>query len=354
MTLFDERGGWPGVLGHLVAGRHLDAGWAAAALTEILRGDATPSQLTAFVVALRSKGETAEELFGMLDAVLDAATRVPLPDAVRARAVDLVGTGGDHSSSINVSTLSSLVVAACGVPVCKHGNRAASSQCGAADLLETLGASIELGPTGVAACVERVGFGFCFAPRFHPAFRHAGPSRREIGIRTAFNLLGPLANPSGLGRHLVGVATPDAAPAMVEALARRGATCAWVVHGHGGLDELSLAGPSHVWAYADGRHHRFDVDPSALGLTPAGLDAIAGGDPSVNARLARDVLHGSPGPHREVVLLNAAAGLVVAGAVDELADGIARAGAAIDGGAAAATLEAYVAETRRQAADVAR
>src|SRR5829696_8257660 len=243
----DAHGGWPGLLTELLAGRDLSADQARAAMATILDGRATPAQLIGFVVALRAKGETAEELSGLLDAVLGHAELVPLGDDLRDRAVDIVGTGGDRSHSINVSTMAALVTAGAGVPVCKHGARGASSQCGTADVLEALGLVIELSPGGVRRCVEEAGFGFCFAPRFHPAFRFAAPSRKEIGIPTVFNLLGPMANPGQVRRQLIGVADAGFAARMLASVRAHGSTDAWIVHG-GGLDELTTTGPSTVLA----------------------------------------------------------------------------------------------------------
>ncbi|MHB1090451.1 MAG: anthranilate phosphoribosyltransferase, partial [Ilumatobacteraceae bacterium] len=237
---------WSDVIGRLVAGNDISSGEAKKVMDTVLRGEASPSQISAFVVALRAKGETADELQGMLSSVLEAASKVELPIGIASRSIDIVGTGGDRSHSVNISTMASLVVAGAGVPVCKHGNRAASSQCGTADVLEALGVTIELDGAGVAQCVVEAGMGFCFAPMFHPAFRHAGPSRREIGIPTAFNLLGPMANPAAVNFMVVGVGDPSVAPTMARVLATRGVRCAWVVHGHGGMDELSLSGPCSV------------------------------------------------------------------------------------------------------------
>jgi len=333
-----EHGGWPALIGALLARQHLTATQARDAMTTILSGNATPAQLVGFVVALRSKGETAEELSGLLDAVLSEAEVVPLDDAILDRAVDIVGTGGDRSHSINISTMAGLVTAAAGIPVCKHGARAASSKCGTADVLEALGVAVELGPVEVAACVADVGFGFCFAPRFHPAFRFAAPARREIGIPTVFNLLGPMANPGRVRRQVIGVADPSFADRMVETLATHGSTHAWVVHG-GGLDELSTTGPSEVIELRDGVQRRLTVDPVALGLARVTDDDLRGGDPGHNADVVRRVLGGEHGPHREIVLLNAAAALTVGGAVDGLAEGIELAAAAIDDGRATDLLE---------------
>src|SRR6476469_9968728 len=235
MDSLDDLGGWPALLIELVEGRDLPAAHARAAMATILSGDATAAQLIAFVVALRAKGESPEELSGLLDAVLDAAELVPLDDDLRARAVDVVGTGGDRSHSINVSTMAAIVVAGAGVPVCKHGARGASSLCGTADVLEALGVVLELSPGGVRRCVEEAGIGFCFAPRFHPSFRFAAPSRREIGIPTVFNLLGPMANPGRVRRQVIGVADAAFAERMLETLKSHGSRRTWIVHG-GDLD----------------------------------------------------------------------------------------------------------------------
>jgi anthranilate phosphoribosyltransferase len=345
MTPFEEIGGWPRLIGDLLARTHLTYHQAQAAMATILAGEATPAQLIGFVVALRAKGETGDELTGMLDAVLAAATRVTLPDDVLDKAVDIVGTGGDRSHSINVSTLSALVVAAAGVPVCKHGARAASSQCGTADLLEALGADVELGPQGVARCVTEVGFGFCLAARFHPAFRFAAASRREIGVPTAFNLLGPMANPARVRRHVIGVADPGFADRMIESLAYHGSELAWVVSGPG-LDELSTTGPSTVHELRHGDVRTFTVDGVDLGLARAQPEDLVGGAPAENATLSRRVLAGDHGAHRDIVLLNAAAGLVVGGRVADLPGGIDLAAATIDSGAAVDLLERFVAMSR--------
>jgi anthranilate phosphoribosyltransferase len=341
-------GGWPGVIGALLAGRDLSSEWARAAMDAILSGTATPAQISGFVVALRAKGETAAELSGLLNAVLAAATLVPLPPHLRDRAIDIVGTGGDHSHSINVSTMAAIVVAGAGVPVCKHGNRAASSQCGTADVLEALGVQIELGPHGVAACIETSGMGFCLAPRYHPAFRFAGPPRREIGVPTVFNLLGPMANPAQVKHQLIGVADARFAEQMLTTLRSHGTTSAWVVHGNG-LDELSTTGLSQVSALQNEQIHHFRVDPSKLGLAPATGDDLRGGDPAHNADAVRAVLAGTAGPHRDVVLLNAAAALVVVGAAADLPTGLEQAAVSIDDGHAERALDLLIVESSRQA-----
>jgi len=351
MNALEELGGWPALLSDLVEGRDLPAAHARAAMATILSGDATAAQLIGFVVALRAKGETPEELSGLLDAVLDAASLVPLSEEMRSRAVDIVGTGGDRSHSINVSTMSAIVVAGAGVPVCKHGARAASSQCGAADVLEELGVAIDLSPQGVLRCIEEVGIGFCFAPKFHPAFRFAAPSRREIGIATVFNLLGPMANPGRVRRQLIGVANPAVAERMLASLRLHGSERAWVVHG-GGLDELTTTGPSTVLALDDDNVRTFTIDPVALGFAPAIPDELVGGTPAQNAEVVRRVLKGEHGAHRNIVVLNAAAGLVVAGTAESMEEGIAAATSSIDEGHAARILDRWVHESQAVEADL--
>jgi anthranilate phosphoribosyltransferase len=338
---------WPSILTELIAGRNLDEATAREVMSTILRGDATAAQIAGFLVALRAKGEHVDELTGLLGGALDEATLVPLTDDERGRCVDIVGTGGDGSHSINVSTMAALVIAGAGVPVCKHGNRSASSKCGSADLLELLGVVIELHADGVAACVREAGIGFCFAPVFHPAFRFAGPPRREIGVPTAFNLLGPMANPGRVRRQVIGVADPRFVEPMALTLQRQGLDHAWVVHG-AGLDELTTTGPSTVLALLDGSIREFTVDPAQLGLQVATADDLRGGDPDENADVIRRVLGGEVGPHRDIVVLNAAAGLVVGGAVADIAAGIDVAGAAIDDGSAQGALDALVRVSQAQ------
>lgn len=342
MSTIDEHGGWPALLSALLERNHLTADQARAAMTTILTGDATPAQLIGFVVALRAKGESAEELSGLLDAVLAHASIVPLTEAQRDAAVDIVGTGGDQSHSINVSTMAAIVTAAAGVPVCKHGARGASSKCGTADVLQELGVAIELTPEGVRHCIDVAGIGFCFAPVFHPAFRFAAPARREIGIPTVFNLLGPMANPGRVRRQVIGVANAAFAERMVETLKSHGSIHSWVVHG-GGLDELTTTGASQVIELHDGGIRHFTVDPVELGFTLARMDDLAGGDPPHNADVVRRVLAGARGPHRDIVVLNAAAGLVVGGRVETLTDGAELAERTIDSGGATETLQRMVA-----------
>jgi anthranilate phosphoribosyltransferase len=252
---------WATVMSTLVAGNDLDAATAGSVMTTILRGDASAAQIGGFLVGLRAKGETVDELDGLLAATLREATWVSLSEDERSRCVDIVGTGGDGTHSVNVSTMAALVMAGAGAPVCKHGNRSASSKCGAADVLELLGVAIELHADGVAACVREVGIGFCFAPIFHPAFRFTGPPRRELGVPTTFNLLGPMANPGRVRRQVIGVADPAFAIPMIETLQRQGLTDAWVVHGLG-MDELTTLGPSKVLGLHDGAITEFTIDPS--------------------------------------------------------------------------------------------
>jgi anthranilate phosphoribosyltransferase len=339
-----QSGGWSGVLGTLTSHADLDRDTAYAAMAEILEGEATPVQIAGFIVALRMKGETVDELTGLVGAMRDRAVPVELdrPDGV----IDLVGTGGDRSHTINVSTLAALTVVGAGGRVCKHGNRAASSACGTADVLEALGLAFDLGPEGVARCVDAVGFGFCFAPRFHGAMRHAGPPRKELGVPTVFNFLGPLANPARVTRQVTGVADPAMAERMVRVLANNGSERALVVYGHDGLDELTTTTTSTVHELRDGEVRTYDVDPVALGIPLATLADLQGGDATVNAEISRAVLGGEPGPKADIVALNAAAGLVAAGLADTIADGLDQARAALADGRAAAALDAVVTESQ--------
>ncbi len=334
-------GGWPSLISRLLERDDLPAEHARTAMATILAGDATPAQLIGFIIALRAKGETPEEISGLLDAVLAAAEIVPLGDDLRDRAIDIVGTGGDRSHSINVSTMAAIVVAGAGVPVCKHGARASSSQCGTADVLEALGVRVELDPAGVKRCVEEVGMGFCLAPRYHPAFRFAAPSRREVGVPTVFNLLGPMANPGRVRRQVIGVANPAVADRMLASLRLHGSVSSWVVHGQG-LDELTTTGASTVLELRDGRVRTFSIDPVELGLAPAIPEELVGGTPDVNADAVRRVLGGERGAHRDIVVLNAAAGLVVADVAADMAAGLDLARESIDSGAASRVLDGLV------------
>ncbi len=302
----------------VVEGGTLSEAEAAAAMMDIFEGNATPSQIGAFATALRMKGETVEEIAGLARVMRDYATRVQLDGDV----VDLVGTGGDGSNTFNISTISSMVVAAAGGRVAKHGNRAITSGCGSADILKALDVAIDLSAENVAACVNEAGFGFMFAPAFHPSLKHAGPTRAEIGIRTVFNVLGPITNPAFATHLLVGAGAGPLAPKLAMALSRLGAKHALVVHGAGGLDEISLSGPTQVYEVEDGEVTSYEIDPDKFGLSRADLSAIQGGTVESNLELARSALSGEPGPTRDVVLLNAGAGLYAAGLADTIKEGI--------------------------------
>ncbi|MGY1796468.1 anthranilate phosphoribosyltransferase [Geodermatophilus sp. SYSU D00525] len=340
---------WPGLLTRLLSRQDLTAADTAWAMREVMSGEATPAQVAGFAVALRAKGEAPEEVAGLAATMLERATPVEVP----VPTVDIVGTGGDGAHTVNISTMAAVVTAAAGVPVAKHGNRAASSSSGAADVLEALGVVIDLPAPAVARCVQEAGIGFFFAPVFHPSFRHTAAPRRELGIGTVFNFLGPLTNPARPVAAAIGCADPRMAPVLAEVVAGRGAR-ALVFRGDDGLDELTTATTSSVWVARDGAVTPGRVDPAALGIAPAGPDALRGGDPAHNAAVFRRVLDGEPGAVRDAVLLNAAAALA---AFDErggelgdlLGAGIERAAAAVDDGRAAALLDRWVAVSREAA-----
>lgn len=342
MAEIDAVGGWATVISRVLSGEELDAGTVGVALEVILEGNATPAQIAGFVVALRSRGETAGELSAMLDVVIQHAVVVPLTPEQQRSAIDVVGTGGDGSHSINVSTMAALVAAGAGALVCKHGNRSASSSCGTADVLEQLGVNIGADAETVAQCVGSAGIGFCFAPTFHPAFRFAGPPRREIGIPTAFNLLGPMANPGHVQRQLIGVADPNRAELVLDTLQQRGAEHVWVVHGNG-LDELSTTGVSTIHELRAGSVRTFSIDATEYGLARANNEDLAGGGPEENAHVVRRVLGGELGSHRDIVVLNAGAALVVAGRADDISAGIEMAERSIDEGSALIALNSLIA-----------
>jgi anthranilate phosphoribosyltransferase len=338
---------WPTVLSALIGGESLSSADAAWAMNEIMSGSATPVQIAGFAIALRSKGESTEEMLGLSGAMLDRAARLTVDGPI----VDTCGTGGDRASTVNISTLAALVVRGAGGTVVKHGNRAASSVCGSADLLEELGVVIGLDPDGVARCVELCGIGFCFAPVFHPALRHAAGARGELGVATVFNFLGPLANPARPQAQAVGVADERMAAVMAGVLAARGSS-ALVFRGTDGLDELSVAAPSRVWVVAGGEVRDDRVDPADLGLPPVPPDALRGGDAAHNAAISRRLLDGELGAVRDAVVLNAAAALVAldgpteAPVADQLGDACVRAAEALDSGAAAQALAAWVEASR--------
>jgi anthranilate phosphoribosyltransferase len=329
---------WGQTITTLLAGHDLDEKQAAAAMTEIMEGAATPTQFAGFVVALRAKGETVEEVVGLVKTMRAFSQRIE----VSGDLLDTCGTGGDRTGTFNVSTAAALVCAGAGAKVAKHGNRAASSRCGSADVLEALGVKIDLPPEGVATCIEQAGIGFCFAPMFHPAMRHAGVPRRELGVATIFNFLGPLSNPAGATRQALGVADERMVDIMVEVLGQLGSERVLAFHGSGGLDELSTAGPSYVVELNEGTITRWTIDPDELGLAPAPIEALAGGDADENAQHIRSVLSGQPGPQRDVVVLNAAAGLMAAGRASDMSGGLEKASEAIDSGQAAAALERLI------------
>ena len=323
---------------------------ASAAMGEIMDNRAAPSQIAGFLIALAMKGERPAEVVGLARAMRARAT--PL-SSTSSPVFDTCGTGGDRSHTFNVSTVTALVVAACGVRVAKHGNRSVSSQCGSADVLEALGVNIAAPPAVVERCLSEVGLAFFMAPTFHPSMRHAAQTRKELGVRTAFNLLGPLTNPAGASRQLVGVPRPELTELVARSLGMLGSDRAWVVHGADGLDELSTTGYTKVSECRLGSVNTFYLHPSDVRLRKASPDELRGGGPDDNARIARDVLGGTGGAARDIVLLNAGASLLIAGAVDTVQDGLARAADALDSGRAAEVLAALVRESNR-AAEVAR
>jgi anthranilate phosphoribosyltransferase len=330
----------------LLDGHDLGRDDACAVMGEIMGGAATPAQIGGFLIALRAKGETADEIAGCADAM--RAHVLPVRTE-REDVVDVVGTGGDGSHTFNISTTAAIVAAAAGSAVAKHGNRAVSSLSGSADVLEALGFELEQPPERIAVSIDRLGFGFMFAPLHHPAMRHAGPVRRELGTRTIFNVLGPLTNPAGARAGVFGVYAPDIARTVADALAVLGSRRAFVVHGAGGVDELSPAGPNLVFEVADGVVHERVVDPVELGIEPCEPGALAGGSPADNARITRDVLSGAGGPRRDAVVLNAGGAIAAAGHADDLREGLALAAEAIDDGHAAERLEELVAFSRESA-----
>jgi len=337
---------WPDVLMPLLRHQDLTPDLVGAAMATILDGNATDAQIAAFAVAMRSKGETAAELAALVRTMLAYSERVEvMSEAEAGPLVDTCGTGGDRSHTFNISTLSALVLAGAGagVRVAKHGNRAASSKCGSADVLEALGVVIDLGAAGVARCIDEVGIGFCFAQKFHPALRFAGPARSQIGVPTTFNFLGPLANPARVQRQVLGVGDPAMAERVAAALVELGSERAMVFFGHDGLDELTTVDSSTVLTVADGAVTKETLDPTQLGLDRVTLDELRGGDAVHNADIVRGVLAGEPGPRRDVVLLNASAAFQVAEIASSWADGIEQAAAVIDDGRAAAVLERWIA-----------
>src|SRR5690242_4819062 len=317
------------------------------AMAEVLAGSCTDAQIAAFLVALHMKGETVEEIVGFAEAIRAAATplhisrnsAVDVSGTERDALVDTCGTGGDASGTFNISTATALTVAGAGVRVAKHGNRSATSQCGSADVMEALGVNIMLTPDRIAACLERVGIAFLFAQAIHSATRYVQPARRDLRLRTVFNLLGPLTNPVHASGQIVGVYSADLVEKLAEALSVLGLRRALVVHGHDGLDEITITGPTRIAEVRDGQVRSYEVTPEEFGLTRASIEDIAGGDAAANASIIREILSGKKAPRRDVVLLNAAAALVAAGRADHLGDSLAIAAQSIDRGAAAKKLD---------------
>lgn len=322
--------------------RDLSEDEAAAVMHEVLSGEATPAQLGAFLIALRLKGETVEEIAGMARVMREHALRVE----VEGPLLDTCGTGGDARGTFNVSTAAALVAAGAGARIAKHGNRAMTSGCGSADVLEALGGKIDLSPERVAECIEKTGFGFMFAQAFHPAMKHAAGPRREIGVRTVFNILGPLTNPAGAQHQLLGVARPEIAPKIAAALQRLGCRHALVVHGSDGIDELSISGATAVHEVRDGKVHERSLSPQDAAVPAAPPEAIRGGTPEQNAEVLAGVMKGEKGAFRDAVVLNAAAALMAADAAVDMREGAALAEDAIDSGAARRTLEQWLELTR--------
>ncbi|NHD17347.1 MULTISPECIES: anthranilate phosphoribosyltransferase [unclassified Actinopolyspora] len=334
---------WPDLLNRLVSGETLESTETAWAMDQIMSGEATPARVAAFAVALRAKGETSSEILGMADAMVEHAR----PLEISQHAIDVVGTGGDRAGTVNISTMTSIVLAACGATVVKHGNRAASSSCGTADVLEELGVAIDLPPEDVHRCVSRLGIGFCFAALFHPAMKYAAGPRRELGIPTAFNVLGPLTNPARPGSGLIGCADRRMAPVMAEAFAHRGHSVL-LVSGDDGMDEITTTTTNTVWVVGDGAVRRERIDPTDFGISLTAPDKLQGGDATVNARVVRELLAGARGPVRDAVLLNAAGALAayngpIADLGAALEDGLRRAAEAVDSGAADRLLQDWVA-----------
>jgi anthranilate phosphoribosyltransferase len=330
----------------LLEGRSLSQAEARDVMNQIMSGEATPAQMGGFLVALRLKGETADEIAGCAEAMREHVLSVrPGRDDL----VDTAGTGGDGARTFNISTAAALVAAAAGAGVAKHGNRAVSSASGSADVLEALGFELELPVPRIERSIDELGFGFLFAPTHHPAMRHAAPVRRELATRTVFNVLGPLTNPAGARAQVVGVYAPELVETIATVLVRLGARRAFVVHGAGGVDELSPAGPNHVCEVMDGRVVSREIDPLELGVPRCSAADLAGGTPEENAATVREILAGAPGPKRDAVLLNAAGAIAACGHADDLAEGFRLAAAAVDSGAAAERLDALIAFSREGA-----
>ncbi len=327
------------IIGKVATGATLSRDEAATAFDAMMSGEATPSQMGGLLMALRVRGETVDEITGAVAAMRGKMLKVQAP----ADAIDVVGTGGDGSGSVNVSTCAAFIVAGSGVPVAKHGNRALSSRSGSADVLASLGVKIDLAPESVGRCVKEAGIGFMFAPAHHPAMKNVGPTRVELATRTIFNLLGPLSNPAGVKRQMVGVFSKQWVQPLAQVLKNLGSDAVWVVHGSDGLDEITLTGPTSVAALENGNIRTFEVSPEDAGLSRSAPGSLKGGDADANAVALRGVLEGKPSPYRDVALLNAAAALIVAGKAKDLKEGVAIGVKTLDSGAAAARLKQLVA-----------
>jgi anthranilate phosphoribosyltransferase len=327
------------IIGKVATGATLSCDEASVAFESMMSGEATPSQMGGLLMALRVRGETVDEITGAVAVMRAKMVTVKAP----ADAIDVVGTGGDGSGSVNVSTCASFIVAGAGVPVAKHGNRALSSRSGAADVLSSLGVKIDITPERVSRCIAEAGIGFMFAPSHHPAMKNVGPTRVELATRTIFNLLGPLSNPAGVKRQMVGVFSRQWVQPLAQVLKNLGAEAAWVVHGSDGLDEITLSGPTFVATLDRGNIRSFEVTPEDAGLTRAGSEALKGGDAGANAVALQAVLDGKPGAYRDVALLNASAALIIAGRAKDLKEGVALGIKSLDSGAAAAKLKQLIA-----------
>ncbi|MDJ0664095.1 MAG: anthranilate phosphoribosyltransferase [Acidimicrobiia bacterium] len=329
---------WPEVFDQLLGSSHLSQVEARSAMDEIMAGEATDAQIAAFLAILRTKGETAAEMTGFVEAMRSAALTVEIDAPI----VDLVGTGGDRSGTFNISTTAAFVAAGAGVKIAKHGNRAASSAAGSADLLEALGIDLAMSPERTVQMVKEVGFGFFFAPQYHPAMRHAGPVRRQLGFRTVFNFLGPLCNPAGARRYALGVSDPRMAELMIQVLTNLGAETAFVFYGEDGLDELTTTGPSFIYRLRHGEITHAEFTPEDFGVTRARMEDLQGGDVSANIAITLQILDGAAGPKRDIALVNAAPAIVAAGLADGFVEAMEIAAQSVDSGRAGEVLEAAV------------
>jgi anthranilate phosphoribosyltransferase len=338
---------WPELFAELLEGNHLTRARSRDVMAAIMAGEATEAQIAAFLTVLRTKGETADEMTGFVEAMRGAAR----PVTIAAPVVDLVGTGGDRSGTFNISTTAALIAAGAGVKIAKHGNRAASSRTGSADLLEAVGLDLEMAPEDTVAMINEIGFGFFYAPHYHPAMRHAGPVRRQLGFRTVFNFLGPLCNPAGAKRYALGVSEPRMASLMIQVLANLGAESAFVFYGEDGLDELTTTGPSYIYRLKAGEITHAEFTPEDFGVPRAVLGDLRGGDAVENVAITRAILDGETGPKRDIALVNAAPAIVAAGMAEGFVGAMAVAAESVDSGRAREVLERAVALSARSAGD---